>query len=620
MGKVQIHPMAAWRACVCLGFLLCLASAGRPDYAVSKGGALRVNGVEVLTLRTRSAASAAALIRNAKEGISASVRKRRRSADILFGGRVLVTVSKQEAAANGSTPAGLAGKWASNLNAALSLPPIKVLTSGLEVPLGGTRLLKVVGSKAHVAAWRVEPKGRLEIRRKDEGLEVVGRSLGGSVLVLSHEDELASAEVAVLPLAAVFPQNLTAMVSGLPAREEIVRGAIETSVRTTLKTAKGAKLKLDVPGLWTIEPGKARSVTVGVRAEAQGAFATSGQVQVLVRNVGIGYAREEELWYSNDPENLKGPGTLMHGDLGADKPVRLLYHHVNESPQGLYVKVEAANPSDEPAQLMLIPGDAEPDKNPVLAGIVAAERFMRRWLSASGEIIQIPPRSRVALALRRLAPKETMSGLCSVWLLDGGPKKLELSVRAHAPDSHAAQLAALVQTEAPWRYLPPSPFDQPSGAAPALFEHIYPNPLKVTSLNHLVGGRHGFVRIGQEPIVRQDQNGALSGNFGVIYRIEVTAENPTEIPSELELLFEASAGYSGAIFVLNGGLMRTPLIQPKSSVRLLRLRLEPGQQRKFDLYTLPLSGSSYPATVMLRPVDAGLPASLDLSDRWVNKL
>lgn len=615
--------MSRLPACLLSALAISMAGFALADYATTDGSKVIVNGVEVMTLWTASpksrAAEAARRIRAAREGAQITVRASRRKRDIRLGSATLVTVTKAEAAAAGSSMDGLTATWSGNLKSALALPPIKVVTAPQEVPLGGTRSVKIVGSKAHVATWRVEPAGRLGVKKNGAVFDISGKYLGKCALVLTAEKFETKTSIDVLPLAALFPQNLTAVVSGLPAQEDIVRGAVETSLRTSLRAAKGTSLKLDLSTLWQLEPGQARTATVGVVAEAPNAFPSEGTVNVLVRNVALGYAREEELWYSNNPENVKAPGNLMQEELAAGKAVRLLYHHINDSPQGLYVQVEAINTSDKEARLLIIPGDSEPEKNPVLAGIVAGERFLKRWLTASGEVLTVPPKTRIPLALRRLAPQETMSGLCSLWLLDNGPAKIDVRVHAHAPQTEAALLAAQFQSEAPWRFIPPSPLD-PNASAGADFEHVYPNPFQSTQLAYLVGGRYGFVRIGEKAIARADQNGALSGNFGVLYRIAVAADNPTDLPSELELLFEASAGYSGALFVLNGGVMRTPLLQPKTSARILRLKLDPGQSKKFDLYTMPLSGSSYPATVILRPVELGSTFAADLSARWANKL
>jgi hypothetical protein len=71
----------------------------------------------------------------------------------------------------------------------------------------------------------------------------------------------------------------------------------------------------------------------------------------------------------------------------------------------------------------------------------------------------------------------------------------------------------------------------------------------------------------------------------------------------LECVFEASAGYSGALFVVNGEYIRTPLLQPKQEIQIAKVRLEPGGSKTYIVLTVPLSGSSYPATLAFRPVD-----------------
>lgn len=614
--------MTSTRALLSLGPVFALASFAFGSHSVSRGGDLYVNGVHILTLRTGGASSrAAALARSlqaAGSGTAVSVRSTRRTSTIRIGSATL-SISKAEAAASGSTPSALASTWANNLRAALALPPVKVLASEQKVPLGGTREIRLVGSKAHVAIWRVLPPGFVELKRNEGGVTVKGRTLGSGTIVFSANGTDADAHVDVLPLAAAFPQNLSANVSGLPAHRDIVAGAIEAAVRTKLKTSDDVRLKIEIPTLQPLDAGRARTVDVFVKAEAPGAFPTSGVARVAVRNLGLGFAQEGELWYSNHPENVTAPGTLMTGALNSEKPVRLLYHHVNESPMGLYVQVEVANRSSETARLLVIPGDSEPRRNPVLAGIVAAERFLRRWLDASGEVVEVPPNSRVPIALRRLAPKETMSGLCCLWLLDGGPSNVDVRVHAQPPTTPEATLAGLVNDESPWRFVSPLSLRAAIANEPP-FEHVYPDPFKAAELRYEVGGKHGFVRIGQNPIARLDQNGSLDGNFGVLYRIASFAENATAQPADLEVAFEASAGYSGALFVLNGEVIRTPLLQPKTSVRILKMRLSPGQSKRFDLMTLPLSGSSYPATLMLRPIGAGSQPAVDLSDRWSNKL
>ncbi len=614
--------MTLQRALLSSGPVFALASFAFGGHSVSRGPDLYLNGVHVLTFRTGNpsgrAATAARMLRESPS-TTVSIGKSRRSTTIRLGNSVLAAISKAEAAAAGSTPAGLAAAWAANVRTAFALPPVKVLGPSARVPLGGTRSLRLVGSKAHLATWRTSPPGFVTVRRDEGGLTLQGRALAQGTLHLTAGAFQIETQVDVQPLAAAFPQNLSANVSGLPAQRDMVVGSLEAAIRTKMRMHPEARVQMQIPDQSSLDPGLARVVDVYVKVEAPGAFPAEGVARVTVRNLGLGPTQEEELWYSNHPENLVMPGPLMSGVLSPERPVRLLYHHINESPTGLYVQVEAANTNGKLARLMVIPGDSEPDRNPVLAGIVAGERFLKRWLAGSGEVLEIPPGMRVPLALRRLAPKETMSGLCSLWLLEGGPENLSIRVFAYPPSSPEANLAALINRETPWRSAQPAML-RPSPTLDRLFEHVYPEPFKLEELKHSVGGKYGFVRIGQNPISRQDQNGSLDGNFGVLYRIASYAENPTDSAVDLEVAFEASAGYSGALFVLNGEVIRTPLLHPKKSARIVRMHLGPGQAKRFDLLTMPLSGSSYPATIVMRPIEAGNRPDADLSTRWQNKL
>jgi hypothetical protein len=53
---------------------------------------------------------------------------------------------------------------------------------------------------------------------------------------------------------------------------------------------------------------------------------------------------------------------------------------------------------------------------------------------------------------------------------------------------------------------------------------------------------------------------------------------------------------------VDGQVVETPLMQPKAESRIARFRIEPGSTRRFEIVTLPLSGSSYPSTITIRPI------------------
>jgi hypothetical protein len=131
-------------------------------------------------------------------------------------------------------------------------------------------------------------------------------------------------------------------------------------------------------------------------------------------------------------------------------------------------------------------------------------------------------------------------------------------------------------------------------------DHVYPNPFRTEEVNYKVGGRYSVIRLGQKAIARSDESGRLDGNFGVTYEIEANLSNPEDVAVDVELIFETSAGYSGGIFFVDDNYIMTPKLLPKKEARLAKYRMAPGATRKVRIRTLPLSGSSYPATIYIR--------------------
>jgi hypothetical protein len=136
---------------------------------------------------------------------------------------------------------------------------------------------------------------------------------------------------------------------------------------------------------------------------------------------------------------------------------------------------------------------------------------------------------------------------------------------------------------------------------------VYPKPFKEQDVEYRVGGKFGFIQIGQKPIESADEKDKLDGNFGVVYTFHVSVVNPTTTAADVVLDFESNAGYSGGLFLVDGRLIRTHLLQPKEDVEIDRVHLEPGESRTITILTCPLSGGSYPATIAVMPLD---PAAL----------
>lgn len=590
--------------CVCLS----LASTVRVE-----GPVVFVNEVPVLRLSASSSGMSpvdrARLIANSFSHCDFldKVVAKKSGADYVLkaGDVVLATVSVSDAHSQGIGLEQLADRWATRIRQAATLPPIKLGDTFLRLPVGVTRTISLTGPKVMDAKVETNSASTVSARITQGGLEVKGLNGGRAQIAVLYGTSMETLDVDVRPYAAQFPQTLRVSVTGAPAIVSTVRGAVETAVQTELDSVPYARWtwhKGVVPSLTT---GKSITIPIRVYATAPDSFPASGIVNVVVKNEAISPITDAELWYSNDPENVRRAGPLFSAPLRLGTSVRLLYHHINQSSTALFIRVQAINDSDKPARVVVIPGNSKPDKDPVRAGVLAADQFVRSWLYSSGEVLTIPPHCTLPVALRRLAPGETLSGLTSLRLIDG-PGDIQVRTDAWPPFPTDDRWTAALSASTPWRIVGTRPINDYDRAPSETSAHIYPKPYKEESVKYAVGGRYGFVRIGQKPISRQDNDGSLDGNFGVIYNIKARAENPTTSATDVEVVFEASAGYSGGLFVVNGRYVQTPYLNPKQETQLTRFRLAPGASQTLDITTLPISGCSYPATLTVRPVQVDL--------------
>lgn len=523
----------------------------------------------------------------------------------LFRGQTLLAVLTQDdASQSGQSLESFASASFTSVRDALNLPALKVSQDSIKIPLGENRTIKLVGSKAYAASVSSTSFQVVRTIKTTDGITITGNGLGQATLTFTAGTTSVPLNVEVWPYAASLPQTVSAAVTGLPANEDTVQGAIEAAIRTQLKTVQGSTINFRLDPASTINIGDSTSLDVKVHVEGPRTFPEDGIVHVNLRNLPIGRKVESELWYCNDPETLKKPGPLFSAPLTKDIPVRLLYHHDNDSGYALFVRIQLVNDTDSPTRVLIMPGDAKPDKNPVLAGLLAADQFIKHWVNNSGEVINIAPRSSAPIALRKVQQGETMSGICALRLLDGSEKVL-LRADAILPFDTDARWTAAMNSPAPWRFVGSAKLTYYDQEPSVLSSHIYPNPYKQEKVDYQVGGRYGFVRIGQKPISNTSQDHALEGNFGVVYTIQATMSNPTKEATDVEVIFEASAGYAGALFLVNGQLKRTQPLLPKSTTQLATIRLEPGASKTMTFVTIPHSGGSYPATLTIRPTQDG---------------
>lgn len=602
----------------CLGALFALLA--MPSFGAAQlsflvdarhsGPSVIVNEITVLTIRSKvgkataeeRAHRIATNLLAVKEGDAVSAAKRGKDWAILLGDKAVITVTEAEAKAQASNPEALANAWASRINNAIATQGIEVSTTTLSTPPDKLAVLEVVGSHARKATLSGLDSKFVRITRETGRLLIKPLSLGGGELKIASGPLARKVTLRVLPYAARFPMHLRASVIGRPAMSANVESAVLTAVNSRAPLSPAATYRLGPFEVPELAPGASHKVDIPIKVEAPDAFPVSGLVRVTVSNLPAANPNAEAaLWYSNDPENLVGPGQIYWAQFESNSPVRLLFHHFNKSPRPLAVQFVLVNPNDQDAEISMTMGEGDPSDNPTLAGYQAGDRFFQSWLRGSGEVVVLPARSVLPIALRRIAPAETMSGLATIAVRSKVAKPIVLVGDSITPERVYPLWRSIGYTEWPWRKIRPMPLNSygfPTDGEP---KHVYPKPLREVAFDYRVGGPFAFIRVGQEAISDIGQIRVLEGNFGVQYDIRGRMGNPTDKPTDVEVIFEASAGYSGALFVVNGRYMAANLLQAKAIYPLLSTTLAAGETKPLRIQTIPLSGAHYPATITIRP-------------------
>ena len=598
------------KAVIALTVLMVCCRQSTAAEAHAKGSVVFLNSVPVLDLRVDSAfgkpSAVAGIIakhlRTVEDDAEVKTARMGLAMVIRVGVTPVLVVSPEEAQRHNLPVDQLAEKWASNIRDALALPPLKFSEEFVRLPLNATKEIAIVGSLASAATVTSTDESVVKIKPNEDGLMLSCVGVGDAQIRAVAGNSERTLTVSVRPVAGTFPQSFVVEVVGNPTPASVVSGTIAACMKSRLVCLAGATCSfIPVDGV-PLDKGQSRSFDVRVRLRAKEAFDAVGNVHIDLKNIAVPPLDDTELWYSNSPESVQNVGSLFSSTLKLNAPVRFLYHHVNASTLPLILRAEAINDTDDTARVLITPGDTKPDKNPVRAGMTAAHQYLSLLVAQSGEVVTLPPHSTFPISIRMLSPKETMSGLCSLRLLSGPPN---IQIRADALPAFemAGSWYDASLSSTPWREVgthPINDYDR-SSYEPSL--HIYPNPYKTEQMDYTVGGRSGFLLLGQRPIAGADHSSNLDGNFGVIYRIKATIKNPTSQVTDVDLVFEASAGYMGGIFIVDGNMIQTPLLSPKGEAKLGRFHLPAGASRSIEIVTLPVSGGSYPATLFLRPAD-----------------
>lgn len=585
----------------------CLTTAARAEFtprvsygAYGKAAALLINGRSAVKFSTSNGGLSplqrakitndrlAALVASRFNPNSITVKGDKHSARIYAGTQLICIATSQDAKLNNTTAIGLAGVWAASMRNLLLMPPVVVEPAEITVPLGENRRVDVGGAATgpiyakidnpDIAAVTTEPAGRF--------LTISAKNLGKALVEVTCEGEKASLVVYVKKYAGWLPPVSVGQVTGNPCPASLVCYCARQTVAQNAYLEPGSRLEVgavDCPNR-ALGPGDKLQIKVDVRMAGPDYIPVKTRATAEIHNVVMQRRDPVQLFYSNNPESITRYQSLFVGRLDPDTPTRILYHHQNAMRSRVHLIVELTNPSDAPATVRVHRGIAAPSTNTITIGYVAGCEFLKECASDVSVIEVIPPQSRLVLVSDMLAPKETSSGILQVHQLAGEPAYVRITAAEPGVDMVSRGTIARASD---LRNHP-------------LSDHVYPSPIKKLEYEYVVGQRWAFIPIGKHEIGDTNGQKKLYGNYGVTYNITVRISNPSGESRKILFVFDPTAGPASGVFWIDGKPATVKYAQPPKEVTLHTLTLGPGESRTVRVTTVPLAGSNYPATLIVR--------------------
>ena len=489
-------------------------------------------------------------------------------------GTTLVTATRQEAAAQKSTPAGLAQGWAKRLRELVSSPYVAYATAAvLQVPVGETRAVRIGGTAASAPQVAVEPADLATAELRGGSIVVRALRAGNGELRLST-----ATATAVVPLRARHWAAIVPSMVSVPLTAPLKPNEWPEAAKAALACAVRAQPSADVRVAFTsLSPADTAARLVATAPDCL-------PVSTIVRLEGVASERRlplpRRVWVSNYPERVREPAALLRDRLAAGDAVRVLWHHVNNSSGALWFSVRLWNLGEAAVTFAWSGAVSGPGRDEVYAGHVAARNYLDLLNRGAALVTSLPGRSWVELASVRTRPGEIVSGVGSLALLAG--EALIVEVVAHAAPPLPACRSI---TTIPDHLSRLSRFD---------FAGVVE-----TQASFAAGDPWRFIRVGHIPTAN-DEGKLLHGNYGVLYWIDLQISNPTTERTEVELAAHAPGGAARMVLLLDGQLLDTPLLNPTAYYLIHRWVLKAGESRRVVVGTMPQAGSNYPVALILR--------------------
>jgi len=474
---------------------------------------------------------------------------------------------------------GLARRLAERFDLALNRPCLGVSPPALTVPVGESRSAQLTGVFSSAIEVLNPHPDAVNVIVSGNTVTLEGLAEGSGTVVLRRGMSEVALRFTVQLLAAYFPERVTVELAGaVPPREEL-KEVVRAQLLGVSTVAPEASV--DFLGLERIE-GNTGDMIARVVAQAPNRIKVGRKIPVEVVS-GPEYTEPSDVvLFSNEPEMVYGPGMLYQSNLLAGERARLAYHHQNRSGRTLKLSVLLVNLGDLPQRVMWRSGCAGPDVSTYLVGSLAVERYLRKLAGGQAAYLTLSRHAVACIFVSKLPANQSASGLMDLHLLSGS----EVGVMVVAEEAGAGGCAlsprnSLLYGGSPPRY-------EPAGLT---MHHMYD-----------LDGNWLFLRVGKGEM-RDRAGRALIGDYGMLVEHVVTLMNSEARSRRVPLTFDATAGEAQGAFLINGRMVKTPVVRPRSPYTLHVFRLGPYEKREVSVVTIPAGGSHFPASLVFSSED-----------------
>ncbi|MBQ0105460.1 MAG: pilus assembly protein N-terminal domain-containing protein [Armatimonadetes bacterium] len=506
---------------------------------------------------------------------------------VSINGSPITIVTDEDGKQANSTCEGLAEVWADNITEALKLISLYMTEKQGVIPIGESRIKNIYGYGTETPEFTVSNPDICEVTYNETNrtFTVFGKDLGTSQITISDSEETFVYTVSVKKYAAAFPDCIKSEVTGNPAAGSLVENTLRKTIDRNVICEPRASYKVNSIK-WTkksLYPGQRTNASVSITAFGEEYISVTKEITFTVENVNLERGEPVSLLYSNNPETVKANGDLFFGHLTIGKCDRLLYHHMNKTAKTAKLIIEIINPNDESVEIRSRRAAAKPILDTIAIGVVAAKTFINYDDENSSQIETIPPKSRACFLEDTVKNTFSSSGIMQFWQLSG---KKECIVRVKMTDSSDNDIK-LDKTKS---YFGTGDFDYS--------EYTFLNPKTEIKEEYSVGGPWVFIPIGKYHL-ENEQGQKLYGNYGVTYNISVKLTNPTDKETKVRVYIDPTAGPMAAYLKINKEYVTIHHVKPPNEYNLAVYSLKPGETKDVNIKTIPVSGSNYPAKIVV---------------------